>query len=440
MKLRLMALAVLWVLGSLVAAAFVLQYLFVTTIERNVRDDLEAAMTRLIALIDLNSSELALTAPMADPRYDTPLGGRYWQIIDTVTSETLNSRSLWDTGLPGVTRGGYVLDRFVGQDGLNVIYLSRTIETSGRTLRISLGQDYDPIRRAATQYQMDVAQLLLILGLVILVAAWLQLRLGLAPLDRVRKAVDQVRQGRLFRLGHGYPSEVQPLVDEVDALLDEREANIQRARQRASDLAHGLKTPLAAMHGIAMGLRERNADAEADLIDDLAFEMSKRVDYQMRLSALRLRQADYTESASLNSAVLRTITVLKKTGRGEGLHWVAELEKDWHVDIHRQDLIELVGIVLENASKWARSCVTVRTHLSEAGVCFSVADDGPGIPDGRLRHLGERGRRFDETVPGSGHGLAIAREILAINGGKITFEKADAGGLLVCITLPHAFH
>lgn len=434
-----MGLAILWVMGSLVAAAFVLNYLFVTTMERNVRDDLEAGMTRLIALIDLGAPALSLTAPLPDPRYDTPLGGRYWQIVDVASGQSLRSRSLWDIDLPGATSGDYVLDHFNGQDGLSIIYLSRTIEASGRPLRISMGEDYDPVRRAAAQFQFDVGRLLLILGLVILVAAWLQLRLGLAPLDRVRKAVDKVRQGRLSRLGQGFPSEVQPLVDEVDALLGEREANIQRARQRASDLAHGLKTPLAALHGIAMGLREKGQGGDADLIDDLAFEMSRRVDYQMRLSALRLRQTDYTESASLNSAILRTITVLKKTGRGEGLHWVAELEKDRHVDIHRQDLIELVGIVLENASKWAASRVIVRTRLADAGVSFEVADDGPGIPAGRMAQLGERGRRFDETVPGSGHGLAIAFEILSINHGTIHFEPADAGGLLVCITLPQAF-
>ncbi len=439
-KLRLMALSVLWVIGSLTAAAFVLQLLFVTTMERSVRDDLEASMTRLIALIDLQSPGLALTASMPDPRYDTPLGGRYWQILDASTGESLRSRSLWDVTLPATTSDRYTLDHYIGQQDLHLIYLSRTVETDGRPLLISLGEDHEPVHRAASAFQQDVIRLLLILGVVILIAAWLQLWLGLAPLDRVRNAVDQVRQGKLSRLGESFPSEVQPLVDEVNGLLDEREANIQRARQRASDLAHGLKTPLAALHGIAMGLRERSNTADADLIDDLAFEMSRRVDYQMRLSALRPRQAEYGESASINTAILRTITVLKKTGRGEGLNWIAELPKDWEVDIHRQDLIELVGIVLENASKWAASRVTVKTDAVPGGVRLEVADDGPGIPPERLAQLGERGRRFDETVPGTGHGLAIALEILALNNGRIAFEEADGGGLSVRIVLPRAGH
>lgn len=433
-----MALAVLWVIGSLAAAAFVLQFLFVTTMERSVHEDLEAAMTRLIALIDLDAPGLGLTASMPDPRYDTPLGGRYWQIVDTATNQSLTSRSLWDVTLPVSTGDSFDLDHYIGAQDLHLIYLSRTIETNSRVLRVSMGEDYDPIDRAAATFQYDVLRLLMILGVVILVAAWFQLWLGLAPLDRVRKAVDHVRQGRLARLGNDFPSEVQPLADEVNALLDERETNMQSARQRASDLAHGLKTPLAALHGIALGLREKGNDADADMIDDLAFEMSKRVDYQMRLSALRLRQAEYGESASLNSAILRTITVLKKTDRGERLHWVAELQKDWQVDIHRQDLIELVGVILENASKWASSRVTLKTSAPPNGICLEIADDGPGIPADRLAQLGERGRRFDETVPGTGHGLAIAFEILAINNGKITFGPAETGGLLVRITLPRA--
>jgi signal transduction histidine kinase len=440
LKLRLMALSTLWVIGSLTAAAVVLHYLFATTLERSVREDLEAAMTRLIALIDLETADLTLTAPMPDPRYDTPLGGRYWQIEDTTTNEMLRSRSLWDTVIPALAGDTSGHEHFVDDQDLHLIYISRLITTDGRSLQVSLGEDHLPVHLATANFQQDVFRLFLILGAVILAAAWLQLALGLAPLDRLRRAVDEVRQGRILRLGDGFPTEVRPLVDEVNALLDERETNIQRARQRASDLAHGLKTPLAALHGIAQRVRDRGNTPDGDLIDDLAFEMSKRIDYQMRLSALRLRTGDYTESASINAAILRTITVLKKTGRGEGLHWVAEMAGDWTVDIHRQDLIELVGVVLENAAKWASSRVTVHTTASAHAVTLHVADDGPGIPPEQVAQLGERGRRFDETVPGSGHGLAIASEILAINNGRMEFGQSEFGGLLVRITLPRADH
>lgn len=437
-KLRLMMLSVLWVVGSLFAAAFVLQFIFVTTLERSLRDDLEAALNRLVALVDLETPQVALTASMPDPRYETPLGGRYWQIENLDTGEILQSKSLWGiTDTPaGDDSDGLV--HVAHERGIHFVYLGRTIEASGRSLRVSVGEDHLPVHLAATNFQHDLIRLFLILGALILLAAWLQLWFGLAPLDRLRRAVDQIRQGRASRLDTDFPSEVLPLVDEVNALLDERQANIERARQRASDLAHGLKTPLAALHGIALRVREKGNGADADLIDDLAFEMSGRVDYQMRLSALRLRTADRSESASLDNAILRTITVLKKTARGEGLHWVAELPHECLVDIHRQDLIELVGVILENAAKWANTRIVVKTWVEGRSVILEVGDDGPGIPAKQRAQLGERGRRFDETVPGTGHGLAIALEIATLNNGRIEFGTSGDGGLSVRATLPQA--
>ena len=436
LKLRLMALAALWVVGSLAAAALVLQLLFITSMEREVRQDLEAAMTRLIALINMESPIAGLEGPLPDPRYDTPLGGRYWQIELIGTGQILRSRSLWDMTIPvdvGVENG---LQHFEKTQSWHLVYVSRQVEMNERKLRVSVGEDHGPLHEAGAAFLWDVVRLFLVLGVLILVAAGLQLRLGLAPLNRLRQEIDQVRQRLHGRLEGDFPSEVQPLVDEVNALLQEREANVERARRQASDLAHGLKTPLAALHGIALRVREKGNEADADLVDDLSFEMSKRVDYQMRLTALRLRSSAHRESASLNTAVIRTITVLNKTGSGEKLHWLADLEKDCSVDIHRQDLMELVGVTLENAAKWAATRVVVRSKVARDAVQLEIIDDGPGVPDELLPHLGQRGQRLDETVPGDGLGLAIASEILKINRGEMAFRRAELGGLSVVITLP----
>lgn len=213
---------------------------------------------------------------------------------------------------------------------------------------------------------------------------------------------------------------------------------MDRARSRAADLAHGLKTPLAAMHGIAESLREKGQDSEADLLQDLSFEMSERVDYQMRLAALRVRTTAHSTRSSLNTAVIRTLTVLKKTGRGETLHWTAELSDDCWVDVHRQDLMELVGISLENAAKWAASRVIIRTKRQDDRAILEICDDGPGIAEDQLKSIGTRGLRLDEALPGSGLGLAIAAEILEINKGSVSFSRAQVGGLIVTIVLPLA--
>jgi signal transduction histidine kinase len=262
------------------------------------------------------------------------------------------------------------------------------------------------------------------------------LRLGLGPVSRIRQAIEAVRHGETARLEGKFPSELDSMVDELNRLLDVREIMNDRARARAADLAHGLKTPLAALHGIADRLRENGNEHDADLLQDLSFEMSERVDYQLKLSVLHPRTGTDNASSSLNTAVLRTVAVLKKTSRGEDLHWVAQLGADCSVDIHRQDLMELIGVLMENATKWAASRVVVHSRLEEAHAILEICDDGPGVPDSHSSQLGERGHRLDESLPGTGLGLSIAREILSLNGGTIAFTRADIGGLLVSLRLP----
>lgn len=434
--LRLMGLAVLMVVGSLVLSGFALHALFVANLERNVRSDLDAALSRLVALIDPNAPEPAILAPMPDPRYETPLGGRYWQIEALDTGRIARSRSLFEQQLD--TRRARDGETFhqINNDGLHFILVGRVIEIGSRQFRVTVGEDYDGIYLAGVQYGWDIARLFSLVGIAIIGAAWAQLRLGLLPLNRLRNAVDDVRRGEVERLSGQFPSEIQPLVDEVNALLGEREALAQRGRRRASDLAHGLKTPLAALHGIAMRLRDRGEEAEAETLDELALEMSTRVDYQMRLASLRTRSGEHRESSSLNTAILRTVAVLRKTRQGEFLHWVAELGDDLQVDIHRQDLMELVGVTLENASKWASSTVSVQSVRDGDMAVLRISDDGPGIPPRLMEKLGLRGARLDENVPGTGLGLAIATEILELNGGTISYATAQRGGLRVEMRLP----
>ena len=435
-----MGLALLWVVASLLAAGVALQYLFSVNIERSAREDMDAALTRLAAII-VPTDIPSLSTPLPDPRYATPFGGRYWQIEALETGQIARSRSLWDFVLDAPQADDAVHHQ-TGPDGRHLILLTRQfeIERDGatRTFLVTVGQDHGPIHDATQQFSRDAAQVLLLLGALIILAAWLQIRLGLSPIRRVKLALEAVRRGDAGRLEGEFPTELRPLVQEVNGLLDAREVMMDRARSRAADLAHGLKTPLAAVHGIAERLRDKGNQADADLLQDLSFEMSERVDYQMRLAALRVRTSAHSTRSSLNTAVIRTLTVLKKTGRGESLHWVAELADDCWVDIHRQDLMELVGITLENATKWASSRIIVRSMRDDENAVLEVCDDGPGIPEDQLKWLGKRGVRLDETLPGSGLGLAIAAEILEINRGSMTFDRAQVGGLIATITLPLA--
>ncbi|PXA97507.1 sensor histidine kinase [Nostoc sp. 3335mG] len=436
--LRLMAMAVVMVVGSLVLSGIVLQALFVANLERSVQGDLDAALTRLVALIDPTSATPEILAPLPDPRYETPLGGRYWQIEALDNGEMARSRSLFEQELAGHDMVQGETAHQTNAEGFHILLISREVVIGARPFRVTVGEDHDKIHRAGVQYGWDIARLFSLLAIVIIAAAWAQLRLGLLPLNRLRGAVDDVRRGEVDRLAGNFPAEIQPLVDEVNGLLEAREVQAERGRRRASDLAHGLKTPLAALHGIAMRLRDRGDEAEAEMLDELALEMSSRIDYQMRLAALRNRTGEPRQSSSLNIAILRTVTVLRKTEKGEVLHWQAELGDDLKVDLHRQDLMELVGVTLENAAKWARSTVVVQSTRAGTRAVLRISDDGPGIPPLQIDKLGNRGARLDEKVPGSGLGLAIATEILDLNGGSISYAASERGGLRVELTMPLA--
>lgn len=439
LRLRLMALALVWVVISLVAAALVLQYLFTINMERGARENMEAAMTRLAASIVVGAEPPALAEPMPDPRYATPLGGRYWQIEALESGAISRSRSMWDEDIavPADFEGVF---HQTAPDNRQLILLTRQLRIDGpagpEAYRVTVGEDYDPIHRATQAFLVDASQLLALLGVVILAAAYLLLRLGLGPVSRIRQAIEAVRHGETSRLEGTFPSELDSMVDEINGLLEVREVMSDRARARAADLAHGLKTPLAALHGIADRLRQTGNAHDADLLQDLSFEMSERVDYQLRLSVLRPRTGSDNASSSLNTTVLRTVAVLKKTSRGEDLHWIAQLGADYAVDIHRQDLMELVGVLMENASKWAASRVVVTSRREGPRAVLEICDDGPGISDDQSSRLGERGHRLDESLPGTGLGLSIAQEILALNGGSIAFGRADLGGLMVSVGLP----
>jgi signal transduction histidine kinase len=287
---------------------------------------------------------------------------------------------------------------------------------------------------ATDRFGRSLAWALAALGLALIAAAWLQVRVGLSPLSRLREGIGALRRGGAEQVPGNYPSEVMPLVAEMNDLLASQAKSMEFARARAADLAHGLKTPLSVLTGVADRLRE-NGDAEtAATIDELTGEMADRIDYQLRLSRLRMRSRAQHLSAPLDRAVERTVAVLKKTRDGERVDWRVEIAAGLVVDIDPHDLIELVGVLLENAAQWARATVHVRAAQAGDHAELVIADDGPGIGNARAETLGKRGQRLDEAKPGSGLGLAIAREIIALNDGTIAL--ADAGGLTVTVRLP----
>jgi signal transduction histidine kinase len=444
LRLRLLALGAVSILIALIVAGVFILTSFSASIDVERRADLQARLDRLTAVIDPNAVELTSPDPLSDPRYDTPLSGIYWQIDDLDAGSVVRSRSLWDQRLPLASGDGKPqLAEVAGPDQRRLIVLSRLVSMNGtdgvRHFNAAVAEardlDDDPIQR----FGFNLVAALLVLGAVLIAAEAVQVHFGLRPLGTLRRQIVNVRQGNAHRLPQGGAQELVPVVEEINELLDAQEATITFARDRATDLAHGLKTPLAVLSASAARLRESGARSDADLLQMLADQMNERIDYQLRIARLRFRTRAQGTNSSINETVLRSVAVLRKGPGSDRLNWGVDLQEHLEANIDAHDLMELVGIVLENACKWAESQVMISATRRDGLIELTVEDDGAGVGDEQISRLGQRGARLDETKPGEGIGLAIAFEIVRLNHGSIIVSRSHLGGLHASIVLPSAY-
>lgn len=446
LRLRLLIGAAIWVGLTLLITGAALFYLFRSSVERDTRADLEANLDRLAALIIPEAEGSVLREPLPDPRYQVPYSGLYWQVQNRSGRVIDRSRSLWDYVLPAQEHTSPDPGRLVTLAGPENQALAALIQDvdfdtaqGPRRYLLAVAEDRSILDQTIAEFGGDMAGTLLLLGLATFGAAWLVVHLGLSPLDAVRRGVEAIRQGVADKLAERYPAEVQPLVSEVNELLSLRDKSVDFARGRAADLAHGLKTPLQVLTATADKLKKAGDVKNAKALNEVISEISDRVDYQLRLASLRLRAPSQVLSASLNTALSRTISVVRQTHDGEMLAWNVQLGPDVMINMDGHDLLELVGVLLENAAKWARTRVDVLVRPIEGDfIEVTIADDGPGLSDQQIARLGVRGRRLDQSRQGSGLGLAIAMEILALNNGSAELGRAEHGGLAVKLRLPIA--
>lgn len=260
-------------------------------------------------------------------------------------------------------------------------------------------------------------------------------RIGLRPLDTVRQRLAQIRSGEATRLGSVFPDEVLPLAAEVDHLLDEQERAIARARTRAADLAHGLKTPLTVLAADAKELRARGEFKLADEIESITASMRRHLERELVRARTGVR-ALAAPVQPIRPVVDRVISVLQRSPRGRNLSWQVEVSDGLGVRVDEHDLLEILGNLAENAAKWAANTVRITGKQQGNTVILQVEDDGPGVPENQTSTVLARGGRLDESSPGSGLGLAIVNDLLEAHGGTISLHRSQLGGLLAEVRLP----
>jgi len=292
-------------------------------------------------------------------------------------------------------------------------------------------------RRLTIATVAHTSQLTIVAVVCLLLGLW-QIRRGVSGVQRLRGAVTSLRNGKHRRLEGAYPSEVQPLVDDLNALLEHREQAVERALGRAGDLAHGLKTPLALLAREAERARAAGQDDLADTLSAEVERMRRQVDYHLA----RARAAASGAAPGAHCLVAEAAEGLKRTLKR--LHADRALTIDLAVPAdlgfrgQREDLDEILGNVLDNACQWASSRVTLTAAADGSFVRVIVDDDGSGLDPAMREPVLRRGVRADEASPGTGLGLAIVRDLVELYGGSVSLDRSPLGGLRVELTLPGA--
>lgn len=446
LKLRLLGAGIASILLALAIAGVGLLLLFERHVERRMTAELDLHLRQLLGHLGRGpDGALELVRPLGDPRFDEPLSGLYWQISHEPGGgpPILRSRSLWDAALTlptdPLTDGGAHQHTIPGPARSSLLAIERAVAlpaTLGEgQIRAVVAVDRAEVHAAGRAFASDLFPSIAVLAAFLVAAAWVQVTVGLQPLDAVRRKLSEVRAGRAARLGEAFPDEVRPLAAEVDHLLDAQERAIERARARAADLAHGLKTPLTVLSADAAELRSRGETRLAEEIATVTDGMRRHVERELA----RARAGARTHPGApqpVRPVAERITAVLRRTPRGQELAWELDIPADVTADIDAQDLSEVLGNLAENAVKWAAHVIRVIASRPSGTFTLIVEDDGPGVADEVIGVALARGGRLDETQPGSGLGLAIVGDLVENYGGELSLRRSPLGGLAAEVRIP----
>lgn len=440
LRLRLLAASAVSIAAALAIAGIGIAVLFSRHVERRVDAELETYLNQIAGNVTFSpEGVIDLVRPPADPRFNVPLSGLYWEVRDLAGSRSVRSRSLWDQTLPlpddpldSMSVHRHVL---TGPGATTLIARERRIAYPQGDLRIAVAIDRAEPEVVVRAFVGDLVLSLGLLGAVLLAAAWVQVNFGLRPLEEVRRAVVAVRSGAALRLVGDHPDEVQPLAQEIDDLLDAQDEALSRARARAAELAHGLRTPLTVLSTIADRLRTGGSRQMADDIDQVAAGMRRHVEHAITEARLGHRA---TRPSAVEPLVRDVVETLRHTPNGGRLSWRTDIPSGAALAMDRDSLLEALGNLAENASKWARSVVQIRLAYTDQAAMLEVEDDGPGIPPADRERVTERWQRLDNDRSGSGLGLAIVRQIAEAHDGELRLGASALGGLRAELLLPTA--
>jgi signal transduction histidine kinase len=430
---------------ALVVAGAVFIVQFSNAVERNFDARLETLLLTLIGATAITGEvDEGAVEGQSGGSFSRPLSGWYWQTRDPATGQVIDwSPSLAFDILP--------VSDFPTEDNPSRTF---TIEASagrelraleqlvtfapGRTYALLVAGDTDPMVSDVRAFRNYVALWLGGLAVLLAIGIALLMRWSFRPLRQVREDLRKIRDGDIPHLQGDYPSEIEPLVDDLNALIDSNREIVERARTHVGNLAHALKTPIAVLQNET----SQSRDPLAAKVTEQVGIMRNQVEHHLNRARIAAQANVLGAVTPIEPAISALARVMGKVHQERGLAIGVEVPAGLRFRGEKHDFEEMAGNLLDNACKWGKSRVRISAKREEGErrpfLLVSFDDDGPGLPtEGREAAL-ERGSRLDESKPGSGLGLSIVVELARIYGGGITLETSDLGGLSARLKLPAA--
>lgn len=418
-----------------------LQPVFERHVERAALDELHADLRFLTKGLTVTDGRARLVIdPLPDPRFLEPESGLYWQVSNDADGSVIRSPSLGEFSIPlaadDLPIGVVHRHVEIGPSGTKLIVLEKRFSGGAPDragYRFAVAIDRRVIQAGYASMISDILPILAAAFVVLLAASVAQALIVLSPIGKARRALADVRAGRRERLDAALPTELQDLAEDFDHLLATQRKRLQRAKSRAAELAHGLKTPLALLSAKARELAEQGRSDVARDIEDVVQMLDSRVTRELARARIHGPSGATRPSTLLAPVAARVAGALGALGETRGVRWTLDVGEEFAAPLDTHDLTELVGALAENAAKWAKSAVRIAASGAGSSWMLVVEDDGPGIPAEQRARAFERGLGLDPERSGSGLGLAIAQDIAAAYSGLVELDASPLGGLRVTV-------
>lgn len=440
---RVIAFSSIWAVVALVVIATVISALFRQVSHRGFEDVLSAHLFNLIASVSATSDgRLVGTPNLGDLRFSEPLSGWYWSVEPA--SETLRnplrSASLAEP-VPSPAPDEVPFDRNFqrnylttgpGGQEIEVLEAEVVLGQNDRIARFRVMGNRSALEQETREFARQLFAYLSIFGLGMIAINVFAILLALRPLNSIRQALASIRAGTAERLTGPFPGEIAPLAEETNALIESNRRIVERSRKQVGNLAHSLKTPLA----VLMNEGHTMASKQGELIASQAEAMQQQIDHYLQRARAAAQRRTLALRSPVNETLARMARVTEKLNPDTRLTTRLGDEEVVFAG-EREDLEEIAGNLLENATKWAKSRVSLSLDGDGEGKFrVIIEDDGPGIPDDQARQAVKRGRRLDESKPGSGLGLSIVNDLIEEYDGTLALGRSTWGGLRAEVTLP----